>query len=130
MYLIDTDIIIEYLRGNKIVVKRLIDLLNKRLFITTISIAELFYGIYQSSKVKENHEKFRDFLSNVEILTIEFENCKTFGKIKSKLKKEGNLIDNLDLFIACICLDNNLTLVTNNEKHFRRLKDLKIMNIK
>lgn len=128
MYLLDTDIIIEYLRGNKIIVDRLVSI-KKEIYTSVISLAELYYGIYQSSKKEKNTEKLMDFLSNVEILDIGFDECELFGKIKADLKKKGELIDNFDLFIACICISNNFILITNNEKHFKKIKSLKILKI-
>lgn len=127
MYLLDTDVVVDHLREKKPVLD---SLLSEDLYITTISVAELFHGIYNSSKKKENTEKLIKFLSNVEILTIDLNVCDTFGMLKAKLKKEGNLIDNMDLFIASICLRNGLILITNNEKHFKKVKTLKILSIK
>jgi hypothetical protein len=54
--------------------------------------------------------------------------CNTFGKIKSELERDGDIIDDADLFIACCALKTNRVLVTNNERHFSRIKDLKIKN--
>ncbi|MBI2499308.1 PIN domain-containing protein [Candidatus Woesearchaeota archaeon] len=129
MYLLDTDIIIEYLRGNKKVIDRLISLSYDELYTTTISLAELFYGIYQSSKKEKNTQKLADFLSNIAVLNIGISSCKLFGKLKSELKNKGELIDNFDLFIASICITNNLILITNNDKHFRKITNLRILNI-
>lgn len=53
---------------------------------------------------------------------------KIFGKIKSELKKVGETVNDSDLLIASIAIDNNLCLVTNNEKHFNRIQDLVIEN--
>ena len=54
--------------------------------------------------------------------------CDKFGDLKAFLEKEGKIIDDADLFIAACSIVNELTLVTNNEKHFRRIKGLKIEN--
>ena len=130
MYLLDSDIIVEYLRGNKVFVDKLISLSYENLYTTTISLAELFYGIYASSKPEYNTQKLMDFLLNVKILNINLNSCKLFGKIKSSLKRSGKLIDNFDLLIAGVCITNNLILITNNEKHFERIDGLKILNLK
>ena len=53
---------------------------------------------------------------------------KIFGKIKADLKKEGKIINDSDLFIASIAISNKMRLVTNNDKHFKRIEDLKIEN--
>ena len=44
------------------------------------------------------------------------------------LEKDGEIIDDADLFIAACAVDINATLVTNNEKHFKRIKELKVQN--
>ena len=54
--------------------------------------------------------------------------CETFGRLKTSLEKKGRVIDDADLFIAACALVNDATLVTNNEKHFRRIKGLKLEN--
>ena len=130
MYLLDSDIIVEYLRGNKLIVDKLIYLSYENLYTTTISLAGLFYGIYASSKPEQNAQKLMDFLLYVRVLNINLDSCKLFGKIKSNLKKSGKIIDNFDLLIACICITNNLILITNNEKHFEKINDIKILNLK
>ena len=130
MYLLDSDIIVEYLRGNKVIVDKLIHLSYKGLYATTISLAELFYGIYASSEPEHNTQKLMDFLLYVKVLNINLYSCKLFGKIKSNLKRSGKLTDNFDLLIACVCITNNLILITNNEKHFERIDNLKILNLK
>ena len=54
--------------------------------------------------------------------------AKKYGELKNSLEKSGQILDDADLFIAAICLINNWILVTNNEKHFQRIKDLKCEN--
>ena len=51
-----------------------------------------------------------------------------FGKLKADLEKDGKIIDDADLFIAACALANDAVLVTNNEKHFKRIKGLKLAN--
>ena len=51
-----------------------------------------------------------------------------FGKVKADLKKKGEIVSDSDLFIASTTISQNLTLVTNNERHFRRIDGLKIEN--
>lgn len=129
-YLLDTDITIEYLRGNQVVVDKLMELSFENLYISSISLAELFYGVYNSKNIKKHLTGLLNFLEKVEILNLNFEVCKIFGKIKSKLRKKGKLIDNFDLLIGSICLFNNNILITNNDKHYRKIKEIKILNIK
>ena len=63
------------------------------------------------------------------MLGINEETCKVFGKERGKLRKSKNMIDNFDLLIASTCLCNNLTLLTNNVKHYGKVEDLKILSL-
>lgn len=53
---------------------------------------------------------------------------KIFGNIKADLKNKGQLINDSDLFIAATAISNNMILVTNNERHFKRIITLKVEN--
>ena len=66
--------------------------------------------------------------SKLGIVDSDDEICKNFGKLKTELEKEGKIIDDADLFIAACALANKLILVTNNEKHFGRIENLKLEN--
>jgi tRNA(fMet)-specific endonuclease VapC len=93
-----------------------------------LTVAELYYGAYNSSRVSENLKLIEELTSSIEILPFDDKCTNFFGKIKSQLKKSGDLINDSDLFIASIALRNNLCLVTNNEKHFKRIEGLRIEN--
>jgi tRNA(fMet)-specific endonuclease VapC len=58
------------------------------------------------------------------------QSCTISSEIYSKLRNNGELIDDIDLLIAGIAIENEMTLVTNNESHFRRIQGLKIENWK
>jgi len=51
-----------------------------------------------------------------------------YAKEKARLKKAGNIVDDLDLLIGATAIENNMILVTNNEKHFTRLQNIKVEN--
>ncbi|MCP5006045.1 MAG: type II toxin-antitoxin system VapC family toxin [Planctomycetes bacterium] len=70
-----------------------------------------------------------DFLKLVSILPDSDEIAKIFGKVRGKLRKKGELIDNFDLMIASTALFHNLTILTNNRKHFERVDNLEIISI-
>jgi len=73
------------------------------------------------SAIKSLESKLKNVGSNKEV-------CEAFGKLKSELEKNGKIIDDADLFIACCALKTNRVLVTNNERHFSRIKGLKLEN--
>lgn len=128
-YLIDTDWIIFQLKGNKQIQSRLIQLQSGGLGISIISLAELYEGIIHSRDTIGNQKKLDDFLSSVIIFDITEEICKLFGSYRGFLRKQGLMISDFDLIIAMTCLHHDLTLLTNNRKHFERIKELKIISI-
>lgn len=127
-YLLDTNICIYWLNGNKTIEKKAMQEGLNQIVISFISISELFYGAYKSQKVDQNLAAIRTIKSKLTQLDSNEELCRVFGKFKSELERDGKIIDDADLFIACCALINNLVLVTNNEKHFSRIKGLKIEN--
>jgi tRNA(fMet)-specific endonuclease VapC len=78
--------------------------------------------------VIKNIELLNEFTSELNILYLDTECGKIFGKIKADLKKEGKIINDSDLFIASIAINNKMRLVTNNDKHFKRIEDLQVEN--
>ena len=126
MYLIDTDWIIDYLDGRKAVVKEIQGKFGVNLNISIISLAELYEGIYGSETFEEDERELNEFLSGVTVLELTKDVCKKFGELRNELRKRGELIGDFDLIIASTVLQNNLTLLTGNTKHFKRIKGLKI----
>ena len=68
-------------------------------------------------------------MDSFKILQFDKKSSEIFAKLKSKLKKEGKIIADMDLMIASITISNNATLFTNNLKHFERIKNLKILKL-
>ena len=129
-YLIDTDWIIHYLNGQRETVKRLVSLRKEGLAISVISLAELYEDVYYSTNPEGDKKALDDFLTGVSILGIEDEICKIFGKERGKLRKLKIVIGDFDLLIAATCLCYNLTLLTNNIRHFKMVEGLNIVSIK
>jgi len=125
-YLIDTDWVIDFLKGKRGIVDRLSSLVDRGLAISIISLAELYEGVYASDNPERTVKGWHDFLAGVAVLGIDDEIAKIFGKQRTIWRKERRLIDNFDLLIAATCLHYELTLLTNNVSHFERIKGLKI----
>jgi predicted nucleic acid-binding protein len=126
-YILDSDILIYFLKGEKEVIKKVLSLQNDELYITIINYTELLYGIYNSNKISQNKEKILPFLDNFKILQFDKNASEIFAKLKTKLKKQGKIIADMDLMIASIAISNKATLYTNNLKHFNRIDGLKIL---
>lgn len=67
-------------------------------------------------------------LQRVTILPFDFLAGKKYGEIRSLLEKKGTPLEHADLQIASIALSRNMTLITGNIRHFKRVPDLKIEN--
>ncbi|MFO7773082.1 MAG: type II toxin-antitoxin system VapC family toxin [Dehalococcoidia bacterium] len=126
-YLIDTDWIIHALHGEKRVMRKLLELKGDGLAISIISVAELYEGVYRSPDSTSDEKVLGDFMSGVSVLAISGQICKTFGKERARLRKEGKLIGDFDLLIASTCVHHELTLLTDNIREFERVENLKIL---
>ncbi len=127
-YLLDTDISVFCLRGRYNIDRKLNEVIGyDNCFISEITLAELKYGAELSERVEENLHVVSEFASKMGILPI-FNSLELYAKEKARLKRAGNLIDDFDLLIGCSAIKNGLVLVTNNENHFKRIKNIKIEN--
>ena len=127
-YLLDTDTCIYWLKGNEDIEERALKVGLPEIFISFITLSELYYGAYKSKKVEQNLANIGILKSKLSLMDSNASICDVFGKLKAMLEKDGKIIDDADLFIAACALDTNATLVTNNEKHFERIKGLKVQN--
>lgn len=97
------------------------------LFISEITLAELKFRVANSLTPERNAEALDNFLSGVQILPI-FDALEIYANEKARLRKSGQIVDEFDLLIGASAVANDLTLVTNNEKHFERLNGISIEN--
>jgi tRNA(fMet)-specific endonuclease VapC len=108
------------------VLERLHGIINSNVFISSISVAELQYGVYNSQNIEKNHVSLVEFLAPFEIIDFDDNDAEQFGKIRAELKKVGELIGPYDMLIAAQALAKNLILVTNNTNEFKRIDGLKL----
>jgi tRNA(fMet)-specific endonuclease VapC len=126
-YLLDTNICVFFLRG-KYALNRKIEAAGfDNCYISEITLAELKYGAECSNKTTENRTLIAEFAK--EIKTLPVLGCfDIYAQEKAKLRKSGNLIDDFDLLIAASAIFYNLTLITDNIKHFDRISQIDIEN--
>ncbi len=127
-YLLDTDTCIYWLKGNENIEKRALKVGLSKISISFVTLSELYYGAYKSRKVEQNLANIGVLKNKLSLMDSNASICDVFGKLKAMLEKDGKIIDDADLFIAACVLEDNATLVTNNEKHFKRIKGLKVEN--
>lgn len=128
--LVDTDVLISTLRKKPdrhcIEFLRQIESGNIRGYVSVLTIFELYYGAHLSDNPGKNIKPVNELLSIFTILDLPFKVCKRSGQIGGELSKSGSGIDFRDLLIGVTALQPNLLLVSNNVKHFSRIKGLKI----
>jgi predicted nucleic acid-binding protein len=128
IFCLDTDILIEYFRGNTKIQARIRSLGEADSIGTTLlSYYEFFKGIYASGKLEEE-EFLKTLLDTSLVLESSYESAKISGEIYAYLKKTGQIISDADILIAGIVKSHDATLVTNNTSHFKRIVDLKVEN--
>ena len=96
--------------------------------ISSITLSELIYGASKSSKPEQNKMALTQFVAPMEILPYDDEAAQYYGDIRTHLEKQGTPIGSLDMLIAAHALSIACTLITNNEKEFIRIPNLKIDN--
>ncbi len=129
-YLLDTDWVIDHLPSVERVVQRLEELSPEGLGLSVISLAELYEGIFNSTDPAGNEQALQDFLSGVvEVMPVDEETCRIFGRERGRLRREGNMIADFDLLIGATALRHNLTLLSNNRRHFEQVQGLEIISI-
>lgn len=127
MYLLDTNICIFAIRKrSQNVIKRISENLDKGIFISSLTIAEMEAGISNSKFVERNRIALLEFLSIFDILGFEEKDAIPYGKWKAYLKRTGQQIGPIDMLLAGQAISNNLILVTNNTGEFSRITDLTI----
>jgi len=127
-YLIDTDILIYSMKGNPVVHDNFQLHMKDIKAISVISYGELIFGAKKSKESTKNMAAVRRLSEIFPIVEITKNIIEIFGELKAKLVKSGTVLDEMDLLIAASAINMNYTLVTNNEKHFSRLKVKSHMN--
>ena len=125
-FLLDTCVCIALIKHDPLVLENIRRVGVEACRISDLTVGELYFGAYKSGK--ERH--FED----VEIIKMLFERISTthcmkeYGKMRWDLESKGQRIDDMDLLIAATALQENLTLVTGNVKHFDRIANLSVEN--
>ena len=129
-YLIDTDIIIFALRGDKTVLAKFEENKNIPISISMITYAELVFGAKRSQNERTNMLKVNRIREIYPVEELNIGIMELFADIKANMYSKAIRIEDMDLFIAATAIYNDLTLVTNNTKHFKNISLLKLENWK
>ncbi len=127
-YLLDTDTCIYWLRNRQSVRERVREVGWNQITICLITVAELYYGAYNSDRVTENLARAEFFIQQLPVLPLSNNALRRFGQLKAELRKAGQPLADFDLLIASISLAESYVLVTNNTRHYDRIPELQLEN--
>src|SRR5882672_6138464 len=128
-YLLDTNIC-TYIRQRRPeeVLRRFRKLRAGEAALSVITYGELLYGAAKSAQRAAALDRLRELLQFLPALPLPESAAESYGTIRAELEAKGEMIGNNDLWIAAHALAARLILVTNNEKEFRRVRELKVQN--
>lgn len=127
MYLLDTNICIFAIKKRpEIVLKKLKEKISDGIYISSLTVAELEFGVENSQRIEKNRIALIKFLSIFNILNFDDTDAIDYGRLKTDLRKQGRIIGPIDMLLAAQALNKELIFVTNNVKEFERVKWLKI----
>ena len=128
-YLLDTNICI-YIRQKRPeeVLRRFRKLRPGEAVLSVITYGELLYGATKSEQRVTALERLRELVHLLPAMSLPDTAAEAYGTIRTELESKGEMIGNNDLWIAAHAVAAGLTLVTNNEREFRRVRRLKMQN--
>jgi tRNA(fMet)-specific endonuclease VapC len=126
-FMLDTDTVSFALRGEGGVSRRILAYRSSALCISAITLGELLYG---AARVRSNRieRSIFDFVGRINVMPFDEACAFHYARIASDLAERGERIGELDTMIAAHALTLDLTLVTNNVRHFTRVQNLKVEN--
>ena len=126
-YMLDTNICIFIIKHKpQKVINRFLKLKSNDICISSVTFAELSYGVEKSQAKTKNRIALTLFLSNIEIMPFDSQAAEEYGIVRTELEKAGQPIGPLDTQIAAHARSLDLTLVTNNTREFKRVSKLTV----
>ncbi len=127
--MLDTNICIDMLRRpSSPAFKHVKELKVGDIGISSITLAELEYGVNKSSNPSKNAAMLIEACSTFEIADFDNNAAACYGLVRSSLESNGTPIGPLDTLIAAHAMSLGVILVTNNMREFKRIKGLKLEN--
>ena len=125
-YMLDTNMCIYTQKNNPNVIAKIKQNFQQGLAISSITLAELEYGVQASANIEKNTVSLMKFLSIVDVLPFDSGAAVEYGKICADLRKKGTPIGTMDMLIAAHARSENLIVVTHNTREFERIEGLQL----
>ena len=127
-FLLDTDTCIYALKQNDLVLRRLLSTAREDVVVSVITEAELRTGAAKSSSPVRTLQLLENFLRPLTLIDFTSQDASAYANVRAKLERAGTPIGPLDTLIASQAVARKLTLVSNNEREFRRVTGLVVEN--
>jgi len=114
------------MKGNKNVLKKYLSNKSYGIAISSITAAELYFGVFNSVHIERNGKNLTNFFIGLNILDFDSGSSMEYGRLRADLQKAGTPISQMDMLIAAHAKSEGLTLVTNNTCEFERVKGLQL----
>jgi len=129
MFLLDTNILSFWMRGNEAVINRIRQHSPAELSWSTVTLAEILYGVEKSPHRKqERYSKVEMIKGLLDLYAFDQASARAYAIIRTQLEKQGVPISERDLQIASIAQANDLTVVTHNVGEFSRVYQLQVQD--
>ncbi len=127
--MLDTSICVELIRGRgESLLRKMEQFAVDEIVLSSITLAELQYGVEKSANPAKHRSLLADFCAPLAILPFDGQAAEHYGRIRAALDRAGTPVGPLDTLIAAHAVSVGCTLVTNNEREFRRVDGLKVEN--
>ena len=128
MYVLDTNTLIYYFKGQGQVAQNLVAVSPQDIVISTIVVFELQVGIAKSNSPEKRTQQLQQLLSRVNLVSFDRDAALAAATIRAQLEQQGTPIGPLDVLIAGVAVSRQATIVTRNVGEFSRVIGLSIVN--
>lgn len=125
-YLIDSDWVIDYLKGKPAAIQLLQAHIADSLALSLMTYGEVYEGIYFGRNRLASEAGFRRFLRSVTVFPFNRSIMRQFAQLRGELRNRGEIIGDPDILIAATARHHNLILMTQNRRHFQRIPGLQL----
>ena len=128
-YLVDSDWAIDYMQRRRRATRRLDALLPHGVGLSIISLGEIYDGLLGSPNREQAEQELQSFLESIQdVVQLDDQTCRIFAAERRRLRESGQRIEDPDIYIGATAIRHNLTLLTNNRRHFERMRGLDIIS--
>jgi tRNA(fMet)-specific endonuclease VapC len=127
-YMLDTNICIYVIKNYPPKLREGFNQLAEQLCMSSITLAELYYGAEKSARRLENLQAIEQFTARLEVLAFSQKAAAHFGQIRADVERLGKPVGPLDMLIGAHARAEGLIVVSNNAREFRRLPGVRVEN--